>query len=230
MDYESERKIGEYVSRNVHACASELVSEVGPKLLDGVFDDYGEDDYYGLFQTEPDIDDCQDQANAIFFERDGEWYYVTDGQDVEDEEIGEYTPAEIIQFAGEEECLGENLCLFDALVELGNVGYTITRNHSGHKLPKTYTLWKKFDLDEAEGPFDDEDEAVRECIQDHDILGAEVYEHWIVSSHLAYKLQEHGQTVKDFFGLTLWCRCCTGQAISMDHVIQEIYKEVHDHA
>lgn len=51
----------------------------------------------------------------------------------------------------------------------------------------------------------------------------EIYEHWIVTDFLANKLEEHGQKVlRDFFGMTIWCRTTTGQAILLDHVISEI--------
>ncbi len=62
---------------------------------------------------------------------------------------------------------------------------------------------------------------------DLDEYRQEVYEHWIVSSWLAKKLQEHGETVvEDFYGLTIWARSTTNQAIYCDYVIQEIYKEL----
>ncbi len=55
----------------------------------------------------------------------------------------------------------------------------------------------------------------------------EPLEHWLVSSWLSQKLQEHGETViEDFYGLTIWCRCCSGQAIHCDWVIQEIYNNL----
>jgi len=51
----------------------------------------------------------------------------------------------------------------------------------------------------------------------------EVFEHWIVSDWLADRLAEKGEKVdKDFAGLTIWARTTTGQAISMDSVIQAI--------
>jgi hypothetical protein len=50
----------------------------------------------------------------------------------------------------------------------------------------------------------------------------EVYEHWIVSQWFAEKLQEQGETTGELFNLTIWGRCTTGQAISIDHVISEI--------
>lgn len=56
----------------------------------------------------------------------------------------------------------------------------------------------------------------------------EVYEHWIVDQWLAEKLQEKGQRVDlDFEGLCIWGRTCTGQAVSMDSVIKEIYDDLH---
>ena len=56
---------------------------------------------------------------------------------------------------------------------------------------------------------------------------AEVYEHWLVTEWLADRLEEQGQKVlRDFFGLTVWCRCTTGQAILLDHVISKIAEEM----
>lgn len=55
----------------------------------------------------------------------------------------------------------------------------------------------------------------------------EVYEHWIVSTWLADKLEERGEAIeKDFYGLTIWGRSCTGQAILLDRVIREIYQDL----
>lgn len=53
----------------------------------------------------------------------------------------------------------------------------------------------------------------------------EALEYWIVSDWLGEKLQEHGEMVADdLLGFTIWGRTCSGQSISMDHVISEIYK------
>lgn len=54
----------------------------------------------------------------------------------------------------------------------------------------------------------------------------EAYEHWICSSWLLKKLAEKGEITGDFAGFDIWGRCCTGQSISMDHVIQEIACEL----
>lgn len=55
----------------------------------------------------------------------------------------------------------------------------------------------------------------------------EIYEHWIVSDWLANKLEAHGEKVLwDFFGMTIWCRTTTGQAILLDGVISKICAEM----
>lgn len=50
----------------------------------------------------------------------------------------------------------------------------------------------------------------------------DVYEHWAVTSWFAERLSEQGETVEEVFGLHVWGRCCTGQAIHMDGVIGAI--------
>jgi hypothetical protein len=55
----------------------------------------------------------------------------------------------------------------------------------------------------------------------------EIYEHWIVSEWLAARLEGRGEVIeRDFYGLTIWGRACTGQAILLDDVICSIYDEV----
>lgn len=56
----------------------------------------------------------------------------------------------------------------------------------------------------------------------------EIYEHWIVTDWLAERLAEKGEAIcKDFYGLTIWGRSCTGQAIALDGVISEIHQDLH---
>lgn len=54
----------------------------------------------------------------------------------------------------------------------------------------------------------------------------EVYEHWVVSDWLQRKLAEKGEITGDLCGLTIWGRCCTGQSMVLDSVIQEITREL----
>jgi hypothetical protein len=56
----------------------------------------------------------------------------------------------------------------------------------------------------------------------------EIYEHWIVSDWLAARLEQRGELIeRDFYGLTIWGRACTGQAILLDAVICAVYDEAH---
>lgn len=56
----------------------------------------------------------------------------------------------------------------------------------------------------------------------------EIFEYWAISDWLGDKLLEAGERVcKDFYGLCIWGRTCTGQSISMDHVIQRIAESVY---
>jgi hypothetical protein len=72
----------------------------------------------------------------------------------------------------------------------------------------------------------------RELIREYfngDVSDYEVepLEHWLVSQWLADRLEEHCESVvRDFYGLTVWARCTSGQAIYCDYVIQEIYREL----
>lgn len=77
-------------------------------------------------------------------------------------------------------------------------------------------------------PFIFQDTAEDACACDSlDPYRCEVFEHWAVSQRLAEKLIAQGERVDtDFAGLNIWACTTTGQAISMDGVIQRIYKEM----
>jgi len=66
------------------------------------------------------------------------------------------------------------------------------------------------------------------CDQDGlDPYQREVFEHWVVTSYLAAKLQALGEKVDtDFCGLCVWARTTTGQAIYMDGVFNAIAREI----
>ena len=62
---------------------------------------------------------------------------------------------------------------------------------------------------------------------DNFIEPEEALEHWIVSDWLADKLEAYGElTTKDFLGLTIWGRTCSGQAIMLDWVISKICNDL----
>jgi hypothetical protein len=55
----------------------------------------------------------------------------------------------------------------------------------------------------------------------------EIFEYWLVSLHLANDLERKGEPIAKVGGVGyVWGRTCTGQAISMDSVIQDIYSEL----
>lgn len=56
----------------------------------------------------------------------------------------------------------------------------------------------------------------------------EVYEYWIVSDWMGRQLSERGHLVTDWMGLTIWGRQCTGQAILLDYVINNICCELYN--
>lgn len=71
---------------------------------------------------------------------------------------------------------------------------------------------------------------ISEEITDTEEFENEAYEHWAVSDRLACKLREHGEETFELDGLTVWKRCTTGQAISIDGVIERIFQEEHEDA
>lgn len=80
--------------------------------------------------------------------------------------------------------------------------------------------------------YNDEEQAIAEWFEiyhggDLEDYRQEIFEHYIVTNWLADKLEALGETVvRDVFGLTIYCRPCTGQSITCDYVIQTIYKEL----
>ena len=86
------------------------------------------------------------------------------------------------------------------------------------------TLREAIDANILDGTID-----AQEFCEDHglDPYTNEAYEHWIVSDWLADKLEAAGEMVsKDLYGLTIWGRCTTGQAILLDGVICGIYNDM----
>ncbi len=73
-------------------------------------------------------------------------------------------------------------------------------------------------------------ESWQECCESEgiDFERREVFEHWAVSSWFADELRERGETVVDAqdWNVQIWARTTTGQAISMDWIVQDIAKEV----
>ena len=54
----------------------------------------------------------------------------------------------------------------------------------------------------------------------------EIYEYWAVSKWLGDKLKEKGEIIFEMLDFIVWGRQCTGQAIKLDEVIQEIAEDL----
>ena len=57
----------------------------------------------------------------------------------------------------------------------------------------------------------------------------EIYEWWLVSRWLEFNLKMRGEPILSNEYGTWWGRCCTGQAIYMDGVIEEIYDKLQNY-
>lgn len=53
----------------------------------------------------------------------------------------------------------------------------------------------------------------------------EVFEFWLVTDWLASKLREYNEVIIEVDDLVIWGRTCTGQAIYVDGLIQEIAED-----
>lgn len=79
-------------------------------------------------------------------------------------------------------------------------------------------------VEELQKTFDKLQEDV-DIINDPELEDNEIFEWWIVSDWLARKLEAKGEAILWDDRVTLWGRGCTGQAIYMDWVIQQIADE-----
>lgn len=71
-------------------------------------------------------------------------------------------------------------------------------------------------------------EDCEECTEGH---SGEVMEYWAIDRHFAIALRKHGESCFDgdvlgLLGCDVWCRTTTGQAISIDHVVETIVREI----
>ena len=148
-----------------------------------------------------------------------------------------YCISSLVDTLTQQNILDEELAisLWQGAIDYEAAEYAI--NQDGSYLSQKDGLWGLHDNDEPESPILDYEYETREALIDWyfddlswslDDYRSEVFEHWIVSSWLAKKLQKHGETVvEDVLGIDyIWCRTTTGQAIYCDYVIQKIYPEL----
>ena len=169
MDADYQRAVADFVGREVHYCASYLISELAK-------DEKHMDDLYPILSQEDYEQGARDHINA---------------RDSRDELLS------LAEYYGDQD-LDDLKKLNDD--ELKEAIYTAL--NSSH--------WQDYCEGEQIDPYTNE-----------------ALEHWIVSDWLADRLADKGEMIeKDFLGLTIWGRTTSGQAISMDYVIQSIYNDL----
>jgi hypothetical protein len=72
---------------------------------------------------------------------------------------------------------------------------------------------------------DSETGQCQECFVENQIP-QEIFEWWLVSDWLSERLKIQGEPILNNEYGTWWGRCCTGQAIYLDGVINDIYDEM----
>lgn len=101
---------------------------------------------------------------------------------------------------------------FVGYYDIENLRIHFYKENAGDSI--TAAAYDKLDEEEQENYFDEPEDQ-------------EVLEWWLVDRYLADRLFEKGEPVirTDYIG-NWWGRTCSGQAITMDHVIEEIAKEL----
>ena len=80
-------------------------------------------------------------------------------------------------------------------------------------MQSTFKRFEDFDI-ELWSQYDEETESFKE-----------VFEWWIVSNYFADKLLSRGEIMIYSGNLNIWGRQCTGQSITMDWLIRDMYKQ-----
>lgn len=239
-DYQN--AVGQLVSREVIACASTLVYELAQKSEQ--FPDY-QDELISAFRGVTDYAEAARgegwarTASGIFYALDDEQHYLV--VNINEcgvmyvavnhcTEPGQGPNGKIIwSYIGTLE-KSENLD-GSGFLDLTDPDDVLNYLYDINSISATAELHTDkmcgFQTSEAD---DWEDLCNLESI-DTDDYEPEIFEHWIVSDWLARKLEDYGQLIlRDFFGFTIWGRATTGQAISLDRVICDIYDDIQSQA
>ena len=75
--------------------------------------------------------------------------------------------------------------------------------------------FEEFDIDNIDWPRDEETNWKRE-----------VFEWWIISPWLSQKLKAQNECIIEAGFVNIWGRTCTGQSVTMDTVIEDIYNDL----
>lgn len=121
-----------------------------------------------------------------------------------------------------------DLCDAAAYLQVPVLDYEEAARQEGWGWDAPASEWRQNDngdgFDAISTALDWEDLCMEQCISPCE---REIFEHWAVSEWLAEKLEAKGERVdRDFAGLCVWGRTCTGQSIASDDVICQIYDEM----
>ena len=146
-----------------------------------------------------------------------------------------YCVSSLIYTLTQENKLDEEIAisLWQGIIDYEAAEYAI--NQDGSYLVEKEGLWGLYDNDDLDNPIVDYDyETKEELIEwyfddmswDIENYRFEVFEHWLVSNWLSKELDAHREVTVECYGLTIWCRTTTGQAIHCDSVMEQIYQEL----
>lgn len=101
---------------------------------------------------------------------------------------------------------------------LGLVNYKTVAIEAGYTVKEEQDGFYLISKDGEDGSFLTAYDAYEEACN---LEGIEVepLEFWVVSEMLKYQLEKRGEIVIDFFGITIWRRCATNNAIFTDDVM-----------
>jgi hypothetical protein len=194
------RDVSDFVRREVIYCVSSLIYDLAQQAEH--FPEY-EEELYSAFQGLPDYQESAEEEG--WKQADEDMFF--------NEQTGKTTTAES----------WEQLC------QAQGIDY---ERHSTGEDEATDEGWLKLAKGAFYSPdsycYDDESQDWKALCEEQNIdaqeHAPEVYEHWIVTDWLANKLEE--RVLRNFFGMTIWGRTCTGQTISLDGVICAIYDDL----
>ena len=196
-----QRVCGAYVGRNVIYCVSSLIYEL--REVADQLDDY--DTYLTLTGGRPD------------YEEAARYFIMEDADLSELEEIAE-------QFGYWSDVVDEVKARFTQLnVPTDEDGDEIDDldewcDANKELLPALRrAVWDLVDA-EACGP----QWVCEEFVLDPDYN--EPLEHWVIDRYFGRELADCGEIVEEYLGLLIWGRTCTGQAIYMDGVVENLIK------
>jgi len=239
MSADYQRAVSDFVRRNVVHCVSHLVSEVSQNYEH--FRDY-EDELLDAVLPVPDYEEAAyaagwrslDDGPCNFYVEEEDRYYLSVNLDERglravsvhlQSEPGEGSNGAVVwSFHGD---LAESNDLDGSeRLDITDPDSLFEYLTEQDVLPVTATLSTDADDWGETSDADDWHDLCDEQSIDDDDYAREVFEHWIVDPWFAARLREHGEKViDDYLGLTVWCRTTTGQAISIDCVVCDIYDE-----